>query len=135
MIKLIKELILKIKKTLRLLRLQLALKKAEPNPGFEETTKRIRAIANYFEVDPALAVRVALCESSLNPKAMLQNRTGSIDRGLFQWNDFYHPEVSDKCAFNIECSTARFCQAVKSGNISWWDCSRPCWDKTYKYSG
>jgi len=121
----------KIRQTLiqlvKLYKILIAQKKAEKNPGRSKTISRIRKIANEYEVDPDLAVKVAKCESNLNPLAININVSGSVDRGLFQWNDFWHPEVSNDCAFNIECSTAFFCQAVKNGNLNWWNSSRHCW--------
>lgn len=90
---------------------------------------QIREIAVQYDVDPDLAVRVARCESSLNPKARNVNRLGSVDRGLYQWNDRYHPEVSEHCADNVECATRRFCMAVKEGHLDWWNASRDCWSK------
>ncbi|GAH79712.1 unnamed protein product, partial [marine sediment metagenome] len=77
--------------------------------------------------DPALAIKIARCESGWRPLALRMNVTGSIDRGLFQWNDYYHPEILNDCAFNIECSTRAFCKAVKAGNLYWWDASKHCW--------
>ena len=32
--------------------------------------------------------------------------TGSYDRGLWQINSYYHSEVSDACAFQVQCNTA-----------------------------
>lgn len=92
----------------------------------EETIKRI---AKEEGVDPALAVRVARCESGLNPSAVNVNKTGSKDRGLFQWNNYYHPEITDLCAFDIECSARSFCKAVNGGNLYWWNASKKCWDR------
>lgn len=88
----------------------------------------IRNIATEECVDVELAVRVAKCESSLNPNARNVNKTGSIDRGLYQWNNLYHPEISDEIAYNPELATRAFCKAVKSGNLSWWDASKKCWN-------
>ena len=64
----------------------------------------IEVIAQQEKTDPDLAVRVALCESNFNPDAKNQNPNGTLDRGLFQWNDYYHPEITDRCAFDPECS-------------------------------
>jgi len=41
------------------------------------------------------AVQVVLGESGGNPKARNVNKNGSIDRGLWQINNKYHPAVSD----------------------------------------
>lgn len=88
----------------------------------------IRSVAKLENVDPELAVRVATCESNLNPQAINVNPKGSRDRGIFQINDKYHPEVTDEEAFDIVCSTKFFCNAFKAGNLSWWNASKTCWD-------
>lgn len=93
------------------------------------TEETIRKIAKEEGVDPELAVKVARCESSLNPTALNMNATGSRDRGIFQINDKWHPEVTDDEAFNVEFSTKFFCTAMKGGNLSWWNASRTCWEK------
>lgn len=80
-------------------------------------------------MDPDLAVRVARAESGLRPDAVNVNNGGSKDRGVFQWNDHYHPEMTDECAFDVECATRAFCKAVKEGNLDWWDATRDKWEK------
>lgn len=89
----------------------------------------IKAVAKEQGVDPDLAVRVATCESNLSPTAKNTNKDGSIDRGLFQWNNKYHPEISDEAAYDIILSTRAFCKAFKEGNLSWWNATRSCWEK------
>jgi len=41
----------------------------------------------------------------LNTYATNVNKSGSMDRGIFQINDYYHPSVSNECAFDHECNT------------------------------
>jgi hypothetical protein len=89
----------------------------------------IRSVALRKKVDPDLAVRVARCESGLNPKAINVNVGGSRDRGLYQINEKYHPEVSESQAFDPEFSVNFFCDAVLAGKLSWWDASKKCWNK------
>ena len=89
----------------------------------------IRMIAKEETVDPDLAVRVAKCESSLNPKAINTNRDGTRDRGLFQINERWHPQVTDEQAFDPIFATRFFCRAFKNGNLRWWNASKHCWDK------
>ena len=94
----------------------------------EKILEMIKTIAKKEGVDENLAVRVAMCESVLKPKAIHTNADGSIDRGLYQINSKYHPYVSEKEAFDPEFSIKFFCRAVKNGNISWWNASKQCWD-------
>jgi hypothetical protein len=95
-------------------------------PTVEE---QIRTIAKQNGVDPDLAVRVAKCESNLNPQAININVDNSEDRGLFQINNKYHPGVTSAQAFDITFSTQFFCTAFKAGNLSWWNASKKCWEK------
>ena len=95
----------------------------------ESAGEQIRRIAIEEKVDPELAYKVAKCESSLNPHARGINAAGSEDRGVFQWNSKYHPEIDDDCAFDVECATRAFCKAVKEGHLSWWNASKECWSK------
>ncbi len=88
----------------------------------------IERIARDEGIDQNLAVRVARCESGLNPMAKNTNSNGSIDRGLYQWNDRWHPEITDQIAFDIEKSCRAFCKAFKDGHLSWWNATRSCWD-------
>jgi len=88
----------------------------------------IRIIAKEESVDPDLAVRVAKCESGLNPAATNTNLNGTIDRGLYQWNTKWHPEISDEVAFDAEKATRAFCKAFKEGHLDWWNATKECWE-------
>jgi hypothetical protein len=103
--------------------------KETPEPAKLTVEETIRKIATEESVDPELAVKVARCESSLNPTALNINTSGSRDRGIFQINDKWHPEVTDAEAFDVTFSTKFFCTAMKGGNLSWWNASRTCWEK------
>ena len=97
----------------------------------EETIEElIRRIAKEEKVDPDLAVRVALCESNLDPKAWNSTSYTGADRGLYQINSYWHPEVSDEQALDPEFSTRFFCKAVKNGHLNWWNASRHCWERS-----
>ncbi|WP_327003018.1 transglycosylase SLT domain-containing protein [Dactylosporangium sp. NBC_01737] len=56
------------------------------------------------------AVAIAMAESSCNPSAVGSNPAGtgcpngSLDRGLWQINNCWHPEVNDTCAYNAQCN-------------------------------
>ena len=89
---------------------------------------QIRKIAISEGVDPAVAVRVAKCESNLKAEAINTNKDGSRDRGIFQINEKWHPEVTDAQAFDVEFSAKFFCKAYKDGHIDWWNASKQCWN-------
>jgi hypothetical protein len=101
--------------------------KVVPQPTVEQ---QIRTIAKQNGIDAELAVRVAKCESGLNPQAVNVNTDNSIDRGLYQINSKYHPEVTEAQAFDITFACQFFCTAFKNQNLSWWNASRTCWDLT-----
>jgi hypothetical protein len=107
----------------------LSKKEEQNNSGTGLNEAIIRKVAVQEGVDPDLAVRVAKCESNLNEKAKHVNADGSVDRGLYQINSKYHPEISDEEAFNPIFATEFFCKAFKSGNLSWWNPTRKCWEK------
>ena len=53
---------------------------------------------------------IYLCNPSLAygyyPPVSCPSGTTSYDRGLWQINSYYHNEVSDSCAFQVQCNTA-----------------------------
>ncbi len=91
----------------------------------------ISRISIINEVEPMLSVAVATCESSLDPKATLYNKSSnSMDRGLFQWNDYYHRDITDKMAFDPIQATKLFCKAIKRTKLhAYWSASQRCWSK------
>lgn len=98
------------------------------NEKKEETiTEIIERVCREENVNPALALRVAKCESSLNPTVTGKNKDGSLDRGLFQINSKWHPEVAPEDAFDPEFSTHFFCRQFKAGRLSDWNASKTCW--------
>lgn len=96
-------------------------------PLIETPTEIIERIAKQEGVDPILAIKVARCESSLNPNATNTNTDGSIDRGIYQINSKWHPEVSADQAFDAEFSARFFCKQFKAGMLSDWNASKKCW--------
>jgi len=64
--------------------------------------------------DVTTAAAVALAESGGETSAVGTNTDGSRDRGLWQINDRWHPEVSDACAFDAGCN-ARAAYAISQG--------------------
>jgi hypothetical protein len=66
----------------------------------------------------ATAVAVALAESSGKCKASHTNAGGTIDRGLWQVNDYWHPECSDSCAYDCSCN-AGCAKSIAGGGSDW----------------
>lgn len=61
---------------------------------------------------------IALAESGLNPAATntSNNTPPSEDRGILQINSYWHPEVSDACAFDPACAFAQGFRISSSGS-------------------
>src|SRR5215470_4586234 len=87
--------------------------------GFSYTTDISTNAGSYPVIVVAVAVALAesgcqyniyLCNPSLAagyyPPVSCPAGTGSYDRGLWQINSYYHSEVSDACAFQVQCNTA-----------------------------
>jgi hypothetical protein len=71
----------------------------------------------------AIAVAVAKAESGFRPR--ITNTVGNtrgVDRGLWQINSYWHPNVSDACAFSPSCN-ARAMARISSMGSNW----RPWW--------
>lgn len=71
----------------------------------------------------ALAIAVARAESSFRPR--ITNTVGNargIDRGLWQFNSYWHPEVSAACAFSPSCAARAMKRVSRSGTRwrEWW---------------
>jgi hypothetical protein len=59
-------------------------------------------------------VSIAMAESGLDPNAQnCNNPGGSCDRGILQFNSYWHPELSDSCAYDVNCA---FQQAYRVSN-------------------
>jgi len=103
------------------------LKEIEEKKEIAPVKQIIKDEAKKEGVDPDLAVRVAKCESNLDPNAVHINKDGSKDRGIFQWNDKYHPEINNHYAFDPKLATREFCKAFKNGHLDWWNATKDCW--------
>jgi len=72
-------------------------------------------------------VKLARCESTLNPEAInTQGNTpaGSRDVGVFQINEYWHPEVDSACSLNVECATKWTMWRIMDGYQHEWSCDR-----------
>lgn len=89
-------------------------------------------------IDPLVGIAVATWEGGLNPNAKLFNPptasmpNGSTDRGLFQWNDFFHKEISDADAYDPTKATGWFCKYLNENPANlhgFWSASQHNWIK------
>jgi len=69
---------------------------------------------------PTVAAAIAMAESSGQVRAINRNPKPrrSVDRGLFQINSRWHPEVSRRCAFEARCN-ARAALRISDGGRDW----------------
>lgn len=91
----------------------------------------INRVSAQEGIDYALCVAVATCESSLDPKCTNYNKdkVKSVDRGLFQFNSYWHPDISESDAYDPETATRLFCKIAKNAGLSDWRYSQPCWSQ------
>lgn len=98
----------------------------------------ITSVCNANGIEPLLGIAVAICESNLNPLNKLFNPptasvpSGSTDRGLYQWNDHFHKEITDAEAYDPTIATQKFCDSLKQNPANLhgnWSASQPCWKK------
>ena len=71
----------------------------------------------------ATAVAVARAESSFRPR--ITNTVGNahgIDRGLWQINSYWHPEVSATCALSASCNARAMARISRNATrwTEWW---------------
>lgn len=87
-----------------------------------EVAEQIREIAaEKGFASPDYLVRLAHCESTLNPNAVGDH---GMSRGLFQIHAGYNPHVSDACAFDVRCSAEWTINMLEQGLQSRWSCDR-----------
>lgn len=70
-----------------------------------------------------MAIAIALAESGGNPQAAGYNRNSagtvtSVDRGLWQINNYWHSEVSDSCAYDPRCA-AGAAYRISAAGTNW----------------
>lgn len=104
-----------------------AVKAAEPVKSPVTVEEKIRAA---FPEDPDMAVKVAFCESSLNPNAKHTNSSAS---GLFQiikgtWRGYKCGDNQFDPDQNIECARKIYLRNGWGSTASW-AASKPCWSK------
>lgn len=114
-----------------------------PEPKYQWNTRdnirhSMRVIGDEFGMtvlQKDLLCDICNCESGFVLTAKLVNSPKSIDRGLFQWNSLYHPDITDEIAYDPEKATRLACKAIKSGKAkTYWSASMSCWNKTGKYN-
>lgn len=99
-----------------------------PKENQQNVADYIRLIAKRRNFKwPEYAVKIACCESLLGSD-MINDKGNypptSIDRGFFGINSFWHSEITDECANNLNCSTNWFMDMVEKGQQHQWMCDK-----------
>lgn len=104
------------------------MKPTEPEKKDEDIRSLIIRIAQEENFNwPDYLVRLANCESRLDPKAKNDKNNKpahSVDRGLFQINSYWHRDVTDTEAYNPEFATRWTIQKINEGKQHYWVCDR-----------
>jgi hypothetical protein len=88
----------------------------------------IEAKAIEHGIDPVMALKIAKCESSLNPESSPSaNTNGTNDKGLFQINSIHN--VPDSCRLDALCNTEWAMKTMQTQGYTPWYSSRKCWSK------
>lgn len=78
----------------------------------------VKAMIRNAGLDVELASRIIQHESWWQPNNSHLNKDGTLDRGLWMISNYWHPEVSDECAYDYYCSTI---QAIRIFKQRGWD--------------
>jgi len=95
-------------------------------PGGDEEVSEILDIRELRQLarevgfrEPKLAAAIAMAESGGLVRARNRNRRPpSVDRGLFQINSRWHPEVTRACAYDPRCNAEAAWQ-ISDGGRDW----------------
>lgn len=79
------------------------------------------AIAAHWGVSSTLMEDIVMCESNDDPKALGDH---SHSRGLVQISNIYHPEITDKEAYDPLFALNFLAKALSEGKGRQWTCAR-----------
>ena len=88
-----------------------------------EVPDYVQRSAKAAGVSPRVAEWIVSHESQHHPGA---TGDGGESRGIWQINRVYHPEVSDKCAYDVRCSTDWSLRRIHDGYVSEWSTWKYC---------
>ena len=94
------------------------------SPGGADLCAAVADEAGFTGEPLVTAVAVGLAESGCDPLARGVNGPtpgcpgGSVDRGLWQMNGCYSPDVSDACAYDAACN-GRVAYRLSAGGTTW----------------
>ncbi len=83
----------------------------------------VQSAAMAAGVNPRIAEWIVTHESRHHPDALGDN---GQSRGMWQINRVYHPEVSDECAYDVQCSTDWSLRRIQDGYVNEWSTWKYC---------
>ena len=83
----------------------------------------VEGAAKTRGVSPQVAEWIVTHESGHHPEA---TGDGGESRGLWQINKAWHPEVSDRCAYSVACSTNWSLKRIRAGHTDEWSTWKYC---------
>jgi|SRR5579864_8886516 len=83
----------------------------------------VQTAARAAGVNPRIAEWIVSHESRHHPYALGDN---GQSRGIWQINRVYHPEVSDACAYDVQCSTDWSLRRIQDGYVNEWTTWKYC---------
>jgi len=66
--------------------------------------------------------RLITCESNWDIYAVNGNGAYGVDRGIVQWNSYFHPEITNEMAFNPEVAVREAMKLIQKGQQKQWVC-------------
>ena len=88
-----------------------------------EAQAYVQSASRSAGVNPRVAEWIVSHESRDHPEA---TGDGGESRGLWQINKAWHPEVSDKCAYDVTCSTDWSLERIRAGYVDEWSTWKYC---------
>ena len=67
---------------------------------------------------------LTMCENPSWDLEAQYNNGDSVDRGLWQINSYFHSEVTNSCAYDLECSTKEAIRIIKERGFKEWTCGQ-----------
>ncbi len=95
----------------------------DDRPSVREVRAYVQTQAAEHGVNPLVALWIVKHESQFNP---LAKGDGEASRGLWQISRIYHPEVTDRVAFNVASSTDWSLERIRAGKVNEWSTYRFC---------
>jgi len=82
--------------------------------------------AREYGVDEETALKIAVCESNLDPLAVNCNTNGTNDLGVYQINDIH--KISNECRLDYKCNIKWAMEEMSKNGFGAWYSSKNKWE-------